>query len=299
MSELFDDLFENAEPSPRAELPPYDSEAYKAKKQQEREETYALLYGTSEKMQQDATLFQCYLDVQARFDRYSANNAILITAQRPDAMRLADFDAWKEEGVFVNKGEKAVSILEPGGTFTKEDGTAATAYHVKKMFDVAQTNSQVKPPATRRPEDRPLLKALLTNAPCKLSISEGMSERINAIYRPEEKTILVRAGMDAEDIFRALTQELAHAHLDHGNYDRKDTTLTAYFSSYVLCKRFGVSTDIYRFEEMPAKYRAMNPQEFRKELSRIREVSNTISHSMNRALNPPQKQIQDRGGEAR
>ena len=92
MSESYDDLFESVEPSPKMELPPYDNEAYKAKKQQEREETYALLYGTSEKMQQDAVLFQSYLDVQARFDRYSANNAVLITAQRPDATRLAEFD---------------------------------------------------------------------------------------------------------------------------------------------------------------------------------------------------------------
>ena len=301
MSESYDDLFESVEPSPKMELPPYDNEAYKAKKQQEREETYALLYGTSEKMQQDAVLFQSYLDVQARFDRYSANNAVLITAQRPDATRLAEFDTWKEEGVYVNKGEKALSILEPGGTFTKEDGTQATAYNVKKMFDVTQTNSQSKPPAALNHDNRKLLIAHLSNAPCKLSISEGMSERINAIYRPEEKTILVRAGMDAEDIFRAVTQELAHAHLDQkqSDYDRKDAMLVAYFSSYVLCKRFDISTDIYHFEEMPARYRAMNPQEFRKELSKIREVSNTISHSMNRVLSEQQKQIQDRGGEAR
>lgn len=37
--------------------------------------------------------FQPYLDVQARFDRYSVSNAVLIAAQCPEATRLADFDA--------------------------------------------------------------------------------------------------------------------------------------------------------------------------------------------------------------
>lgn len=299
MSESFDDLFENIESAPKAELLPYDSEAYKAKKQQEREETYSLLYDTSEKMQQNVDLFQRYLDVQARFDRYSANNAILITAQQPTAMRLADFDTWKEEGANVNKGEKAVAILEPGGTYTKEDGSSATAYNVKKVFDVAQTNSQKDARAPIRRDDRQLLKALLSDAPCRMMISENTPEGFNAVYRPEEKCILLRAGMDAATIFRSLSQELAHAHTDHGDYDRKETALLAYYASYILCRRYGMPADFYVFEDMPARYRAMSPQEFRKELSKIREVSNTISHSMNRALEAQLKEHRNRGGEAR
>ena len=50
-------------------------------------------------MSMDGGLFCDYLDVQARFDRYSVSNAILIAAQKPDATKLADFDTWKASGV--------------------------------------------------------------------------------------------------------------------------------------------------------------------------------------------------------
>ena len=45
-------------------------------------------------MANDGALFQSYLDVQAHFDRYSVGNALLITAQKPDAKQLADFKGW-------------------------------------------------------------------------------------------------------------------------------------------------------------------------------------------------------------
>lgn len=43
-------------------------------------------------MASDSGKFQQYLDVQARFDRYTANNALLILAQRPDAERWEIMD---------------------------------------------------------------------------------------------------------------------------------------------------------------------------------------------------------------
>ena len=48
-----------------------------------------------------------YLDVQARFDLYSVSNAILIAAQCPEATKLADFDTWKADGVYVKRGQDA------------------------------------------------------------------------------------------------------------------------------------------------------------------------------------------------
>ena len=44
---------------------------------------------------------------------------------------------------------------------------------------------------------RVLLKALINNAPCKISISEDLPENVGAVYKPEDKVILVRQGMDA------------------------------------------------------------------------------------------------------
>ena len=40
--------------------------------------------------------------------------------------------------------------------------------------------------------------------------------------------IFVRGGLEAPDLFRGLSQELAHAHLDKGDYKRSDNAFVAY-----------------------------------------------------------------------
>ena len=264
-------------------------------KRQERDQAYAIMDETALHMASRGELFQTYLDVQARFDRYSVNNALLITAQMPEATRLADFDTWKDANVRVEKGESAISILEPGKEYTKEDGSTGTSFNVKKVFDISQTNSRERPTPTVTRDERLLLKSLISNAPCKMAISEAMSETLNAIYKPDAKTIFVRQGMDAPTIFRSLANELAHAHMDKGDYRRNENTITAYCVSYVLCKRYGVSVDSFSFNSMPEQYSKMNTQEFRAELGKIRDVAGEISRDMNRVLEAQNREKKDRG----
>ena len=110
----YDDLFdmqrdEVAESS--AELHPFDMNEYKARKQAERDNVYGLIDRSAEEMKSNGELFQCYLDVQARFDRYSVNNAILISAQLPEAVGpLKSFDDWKAENVYIKRGEDLCHI---------------------------------------------------------------------------------------------------------------------------------------------------------------------------------------------
>ena len=295
--ESFDDLFEELaqEKTEQPELSPFDMDEYKARKQQERSEVYALLDSTAEEIKGSGEMLQTYLDVQARFDRYSVNNALLITAQMPEATRLADFDTWKDAGVSIQRGETAISILEPGKEYEKDNGSTGTSFNVKKVFDISQTSSRehVTPRVTR--DERLLLKSLITNAPCKMTISDAMSERLNAIYKPDEKTIFVRQGMDAPTIFRTLSNELAHAHMDKGGYRRNENIITAYFVSYVLCRRYGVSVDAFKFDSIPEQYSKMTTQEFRAELGRIRDVAGEISRDMNRVLEAQSREKKDRG----
>ena len=75
-------------------------------------------------------------------------------------------------------------------------------------------------------DERLLLKAIIHNAPCPIEISQKLPENINAVYRPDDKKIYVRSGLEAGDIFRGISQELAHAHLDDGAYKRSDHAFT-------------------------------------------------------------------------
>ena len=132
-----------------------------------------------------------------------------------------------------------------------------------------------------------------------MTITESMSEKLNAVYDPSAKEIFVRQGMDGATIFRTLTNELAHTHMDKGNYSRSENTFTAYCVSYMLCKRYGVSVDTFSFDKAPERYSKMEVREFRAELNKIRDVAGEISRDMSRVLESQDRSKKDRGSEAR
>ena len=65
--------------------------------------------------------FADYLHMQSRFHSYSANNVMLIMAQRPDASKVAGYRKWQELGRLVRKGEKAIKIFVPHTYRDKDD----------------------------------------------------------------------------------------------------------------------------------------------------------------------------------
>ena len=296
----FDDIF-NSQPKEGTEgqsFASFDKDEWAAQKKQERENAFALIDETAQHMTNDGELFQSYLDVQAHFDRYSVGNAILITAQKSDATQLADFKGWKDNGVYIKKGESGIVLLEPGEEYTKDDGSIGVSYNSKKVFDITQTNAKPRESAGIKRDERMLLKALIHNAPCPIEISQQMPEGINAAYRPQDKKIFVRAGLDAGDIFRGLSQELAHAHLDKGEYKRNEHAFTAYCASYMLCSRYNVAKDMFRFERLPENISTMDARSMRNELSKIRDVANEISADMAKILEKDMKP-KERRDEAR
>ena len=283
----FDDLFA---PQPiQREDTPFDKDAWAAKKQQEREGVYLMIDTYVHEMSIDGGLFRAYLDVQARFDLYSVSNAILIAAQCPEATKLADFDHWKESGVYVKRGADAITILEPGKEYEKDDGSTGVSYNVKKVFDISQTSSrqQVVSPVAR--DERLLLKALMNNAPCRFAISNELPDGINVAYYDKENTIWVRQGLDAPTIFRGLAQELAYVHMTKGNYSCENPAFAIYSVSYMLCQRNGVSVDHFSFAEMPEEYSKMDAQSIRAEMGTIREMAGTITADMSRLFAAQEK----------
>lgn len=287
-----------------AELGAFDKDEYKARKQAERESVYSLIDETTEKMQGNVETFMDYLDVQARFDRYSVSNAILITAKVPEAIGpLKTFDEWKADGVYVKKGEEAIPVLEPGKEYEREDGSTGVNYNVKKVFDISQTNSRVTSTPVVVRDERLLLKALISHAPCTMKVSDRIAENVNAVYSPGEKVIYVRPGLDAPEIFRAISQELAHAHMDkdtEASYKRSENQNAAGCVAYLLCKRYGVSTDFFAsIKSTPEQYAKMEKQSFRKELAKVRDIAGEISRDMNRVLETQERTAKNRSDDAR
>src|SRR6202011_3061034 len=102
--------------------------------------------------------WQDWLAMQSRFHHYSFNNTLLIMTQRPDATRVAGFNAWRKLDRFVRKGEKGIWILAPM-TYKvdaiedhADDATVKVLRGFKPVpvFDLAQTDGQELPEVCSR-----------------------------------------------------------------------------------------------------------------------------------------------------
>lgn len=264
--------------------------AFIAESKNNRNRCYELSEQVTAQVATDSGVFQQYLDIQSRFDRYTANNALLIMAQRPDAQKLGDYGYWRDQNVYVKRMEKKnpVLIMEPRKEYEREDGSIGTYYNAKKLYDISQTNMREKEPVQEQTDERQLIRALLSNPPVNIIAADPdkMPEDKGALFEPEENCIYVRKGMDAEQIFRSLTPELVFAGFANGdqNYDRDEDAFHAYCASYMLCKKYGVDTKGYDFSHAPEFFEGMEPQEVRAELSKARNAANDISSRMAKVL---------------
>lgn len=200
----------------------FDKEEWASRKQQDRETAYAMVDDTLKKMGTNGKAFQTYLDVQSKFERYSVSNALLVAAQKPEATDLGDANFWRGRGGYIRKGESGILLMEPGNSYTRKDGSKGVNIHIKRVFDISQTTlTPTKQPAVS-PDTRLLLNAMVRYAPCKVDFRDELPDRQSALYSPQEKTVFVRRGQSMEDVFRGVAQELAHAYLDTGNYNREE-----------------------------------------------------------------------------
>ena len=282
----FDDIFSGQNGNSRWSDQPFDKEAWAAKKQEERKELYALADSTAAEISGDGEKYQKYLDVQSRFSRYTPTNALLILAQMPEATQLKDFNGWKEAGASVQRKPKSVKILEPGKEYDREDGTRGTSFEVKRVYDASQTRGRVRSAPAVKLDDRVLLKALIHRTPVPIQTVDSLPNNMGALYDHNQQVIFVCRGMGAEDIFRSVSKELAHAEIAgmSENYSRNDAAFKAYSASYLLCKRYGVDVSDYNFSRLPTSFRESNPQQVRETLTEIRDTANQISTRMYRAL---------------
>jgi hypothetical protein len=190
----FDDLL-NSTPTTKenAAQQQFSKAEYAAKKQAERETVYNLADDTAIEVTADDGKFQAFLDVQGRFDRYSAVNALLIFAQNPEATRLGSFDYWKNQRGSVTSGQSGISILEPGKEYLQKDGSIGIGYNIKKVFDISQVGTRrLKYVPTPSFDERQILGALLSNPPVKITGVDELPEDLGAETNPETGEISVR-----------------------------------------------------------------------------------------------------------
>jgi antirestriction protein ArdC len=208
----------------------------------------ALAGGKSDQLQK-------YLDVMARFPRYSFNNCMLIAIQDPECTMVQGFQAWKKLGRNVKKGETGIGIVAPlvyrkkdeSSSTDENGGKAVFGFKVVHVFDVSQTEGDELPQfasMTGDPgENITAIESVIRAEGIELeydflpSGADGVSQKGKIIVRPD---------LQPAEHFSVLVHELSHERM-HKKERRKTTTKTireteAEAVAHVVCRAVGIES---------------------------------------------------------
>ena len=269
---------------------PFDKEQWAAQKQAQRKEAYELIDNTCSEMMISGDSFRQYLDVQGRFDRYSVNNAILVSAQMPEATQLKEKAAWKQSRVYVNKDAQKVVILEPSKEYTREDGSKAVGYNAKEVYDISETSAKDRQEAQEKKSMRELVSALIDASPVPFVPVADLE--MPAYYDSEQQSIFIRTGLNEEQLFVSMAKEVSAAVFDFKhNKSREASEFKSYCVAYMVSARYGVDTRGFNFSRLPKELAETDTQAFKGELGSMRDVLGEIQSEMYKSLekNKPAK----------
>jgi hypothetical protein len=197
-----------------------------------------------------------YLAAMGRFRRYSWNNVLLISSQRPTATHVAGYHTWNRLGRSVNKGEKGIIILAPmvvkrepvpDQNETKAESRVA-GFRTAYVFDVAQTSGRPLPEfakTTGDPSDHlDKLRALVAKQGIaveydpKIAPAQGVSSGGRIRLMPD---------MPPAEEFSVLSHELAHEMMHHDKgaapLPKVVRETQAEAVAFVVCRGIGLETN--------------------------------------------------------
>ena len=275
---------------------PFNKEEWAAQKQEQRKAAYELIDTTCEKMMADGGAFQQYLDVQGHFDRYSVNNAILVSAQMPEATQLKDYGSWKQSRAYVDKDAQKITILEPGKEYEREDGSKAVGYNAKVVYDISQTSAKDRQQPQEQKTMRELVSAMIDASPVSFVPVDDLE--LPAFYDSAQQTIFIKTGLSEEQLFVSMAKEVSAAVFDFKHKESRDVSeFKSFCVAYMVSSRYGVDTKGFRFDNLPKEFAGMETQEFKGQLGSMRDVLGEIQSDMYKSLEknkPPKSKGQER-----
>lgn len=265
----------------------FDKDTWLKQKQKDRNDAFASIDSEVKKFT-DIDKLNTYLNVQSRFDKYSVGNAVLIAASKPEAEKLADAKTWQKNGVYIKKGERGITILEPGEEFKREDGSTGVNYNAKKVFDISQTTAEKKSQESKNYDISKIISSLIQSSPVNVCRSSILPDDKNVYFNSRDNAIVIREGIPAEEIVRELSKEIVSLRVGSEKTAEEGTTaLRAYAVSYIVCKRYNIEPPGSDFKSK--LFDGLNAQAICSELGKIRSEANSICNNIDRQLKPKAK----------
>ncbi|MDU6975413.1 MAG: YodL domain-containing protein [Clostridiales bacterium] len=194
--------------------------------------------------------YKSYLQTMSRFHKYSLNNTLLISMQKPDATLVAGFNKWRDGfSRYVKKGEKGIKIIAPtpykikeerekldpqtkspildasGKVQTEEVEIQIPMFRVVSVFDVSQTDGEPLPTLTSDlagnvEQFEVFIEAIKRTAPVPIEF-KPLSEDTDGYYHTEDKRIAIREGMSEVQTVSAVIHEVAHSLLHNRETEKE------------------------------------------------------------------------------
>lgn len=256
---LLEEVMQEIPPKPE-QRQPMDKETWAAAQKAQREELYALADRVADRVLSDPAALRQFIEIQARLGGESAVNTLILMERYPKAARVHTFEEWKRMGRSIRPGEQALSLLARGREYVRE-------------------------------EQRPIhgeynrIKALLTDTPVPVCLSEEVPATVGAVYLPEQGVVNVARGLEGKALFFSAARELARE-------SGCQSTFLCDCVANILCSRYHMEP---RYpDRIPETYANLEPKAKRAVLADIRQVAWLIERRMDRNLdrlvNPREKQ---------
>ena len=176
-------------------------------------------------------MFKSFIKAMSRFHRYSANNAVLIWSQRPDATRVASWSTWRKLNRIPRRGEAGIRVLCPHSFKVQNPETGLeetkTGWHTGYVWDLSQTYGEELPDICA-PLDADvvgydnLLDVLIRISPVPVEFGQ-IESGARGYFSPSELKIVIQEGMSEADVIKTLIHEQAHAWLHSHDTEEKLT----------------------------------------------------------------------------
>lgn len=257
-------------------------EEFAARKKAEKEAAYEMIDNSISEMMKDDDKFIGYLDFQSNMERYTVANTLLINAQCPQATQLKSADSWNELNAKINKGEKAIHILEPT-EYIDENGEQRTSYNIKNVFDVSQTDAEPKDTHFVEYSPQSFVKAMLNSTSLQKAVVDELPiENSTAFYDNDNKTLLVKKKSDSISLFKDISRELSLAEIAKGcdEYNRDECLPSALCASYMLCQKYGIDNKNINVEKAPKAWAGLENKDVRTMLT----MSNDALYSLGKDI---------------
>lgn len=205
--------------------------------------------------------FVRWIKTRRAINRFSFYNRLLIAVQKPDAVDVRTYNAWKKAGRQVKKGEKAIVIVRPVFIMVDVDDpdTGETKQERRLIgfsplneFDVSQTEGDPLPesPDPGRPDGDshawviPHLVHFAEKRGYKVSFGDDLGSAAGLADLINKRIRIADAPVNSQ--VSTLIHEIAHTYeTDYTKYSREDAEVIVQTVSWMVAEGLNLDTSAW------------------------------------------------------